>query len=325
MYKKIANNNTLKYVIKMDVRLSGFTNTSITGYVETNKDVLVKAVVLGTVAGDTIPNLKKQFGVKTKEKLNVLNVDPAIQDGENCGWTPSGSTSFSNREVETAQLKAQDGYCDRDLLGTFAEYLVKINAQKVPGDLPFEGYIMDEVVRGINEKMEKLVWQGSKTGGDLIDGFLTQALGDDSASTITVTASSATSMYARAQAVIMAIPEDILDKAVLFLSPANFRKLIFELVEKNLYHFAPGADIEDKDVYFPGTEVRIHKTIGLKNNDNIYASLYENMVYGCDLEGDNEKVRFWFDDADELFKYNIRWNAGVKTLFPDMVVVGSIA
>ena len=309
----------------MDVRLSGFTNSSITGYTEQNKDVLVKAVVLGTVAGDTIPNLKKQFGIKTKEKLNVLNVDPSIQDGSNCGWTPSGSTSFSNREIETAQMKAQDGYCDKDLLGTFAEYLVKINAQKIESDLPFEGYIMDEVIRGINEKMEKLVWQGSKTGGDLIDGFLTQALGADSASTISVTAATGSSMYARVQAVIMAIPEDILDKAVVFLSPANYRKLVFELVEKNLYHFAPGADIEDKDIYFPGTEVRCHKTIGLKNNDNIYASLYDNMVYGADLEGDNEKVRFWYDDNSELFKFSIHWNSGVKTLFPDMVVVGSLA
>ena len=309
----------------MNLKFSGYTVNNITGYTEQNKDVLVKNVVLGELAGDTIPFLKKQFGVKTAEKLNILNVDPALQDGSHCGFTPSGSTSFSNRTIETAQLKAEDAYCDKDLLSTFAEYLVKINAQKIAGDMPFESYILDEVIRKVNEKMEKLVWQGDKSGTDLIDGFLTQAEGADSASTIIVTASSATSMYARAQAVIMAIPEEILDKAVLFVSPANYRKLVFELVEKNLYHFAPGADIEDKDIYFPGSEVRIHKTLGLKGADEIYASVYENMVYGCDLEGDQEKVRFWYDDKDQTFDYSIMWNAGVKTLFPDMVVLGSIA
>ena len=313
--------------MSMNLKFSGYTVNNITGYTEQNKDVLVKNVVLGELAGDTIPSLKKQFGVKTSEKLNILNVDPALQDGSHCGFTPSGSTSFSNRVIETAQIKAEDAYCDKDLLSTFAEYLVKLNAQKVPGDLPFEGYIMDEVIRKINEKMEKLVWQGSKSGGDLIDGFMTQALGADSgvSGTIEVTAATGTAMYNRAKAVIEAIPEEILDKAVLFVSPANYRKLIFELVEKNLFHFAPGADIEDKDVYFPGSEVRIHKTIGLKGSNNLYASCFENMVYGADLEGDNEKIRFWYEDKDQTFDYSIQWNAGVKTLFPDMVVVGKLA
>lgn len=303
---------------------SGFTTSGVTGYCEVNKDVLVRRLVLGEAKGDTIPNLRKQFGVKTKEKLNYLDVDAKIQDGNGCGFTPSGDTVLSARDIETAQMKAQDQFCDRDLLGTFAEYTVKVNSQKIASDMPFEGYVLDGVIGSINEKMEKLVWLGDKGSGDLIDGFLTIAVGADSASTIVVSAATGSSMYARAMGVISAIPEEWLDKAVLFVSPANYRKLVFELVEKNLYHFAPGSDIEDKDIRFPGTEVRIHKTLGLAGEDAIYASAYENMVYGCDLEGDNEKVRFWYDDNSELFKYNIHWNAGVNTLYPDAVVVGTI-
>lgn len=304
---------------------SGYTVSGLTDYVKTNQDLLVKRVVLGLAKGDTIPSLKKQFGVKTKERLSYLDVDPVIQDGSNCSFSASGSTVFSEREIETAQLKAQDQYCDRAILGKYQEYAVKIAANKDASDMPFEEEIVNEVIEGINEKMEKLVWQGDKSGSDLIDGFLTQAAGADSASTITVTGSSATSMYNKVQAVIMALPEDILDKSTVFMSPANFRKLVFELVEKNLYHFAPGADIEDKDIIFPGTEVRIHKTIGLKGSDKIYASAYANMVYGADLENDQEKVRFWYDDNSELFKYSIHWNAGVKTLYPDMVVLGDFS
>lgn len=306
--------------------MAGFNVSGLTDYVKTNQDVLIKGVVLGSVKGDTIPAMRHQFGIKTKERLNLLDVDPVLQDGSNCEFSASGSTAFSEREIETAQLKAQDSYCDKQLLGKFAEYQVKIAADKEAADMPFEGEILDEVVGKINEKMEKLVWQGAKSGGDLIDGFLAQAAASgDSASTISVTAASGTAMYTRVKAVIEAIPEAILDKAVVFVSPANFRKLVFELVEKNLYHFAPGADIESKDIIFPGTEVRIHKTHGLMGSDAIYASAYENMVYGADLENDQEKVRFWYDDNSELFKYSIHWNAGVKTLYPDMVVLGTIA
>ena len=303
---------------------SGYTVSGLTDYVKTNQDILVKGVVLGTVKGDTIPRLRKQFGVKTKEMLNILDVNPALQSGAACGWAASGSTEFSERLIETAQIKAQDEYCEKTLLGKVVEFATTARADD---NRPFEGVILDEVVGKINEKMEKLVWQGDKTGnGDLIDGFLTQALGADSASTITVTGSSATSVSERVEAVIMALPEELLDKATIFISPASFRKLAFELQKAykynaNLYD----ADVEDKDILYPGSEVRIHKTMGLMGSDKLYASAYDNMVYGCDLENDQEKVRAFEDQKNGTWCYDIQWNAGVKTIFPDFVVVGDFS
>lgn len=303
---------------------SGYTVSGLTDYVKTNQDILVKGVVLGTVKGDTIPRLRKQFGVKTKEMLNILDVNPALQSGAACGWAASGSTEFSERLIETAQIKAQDEYCEKTLLGKVVEFATTARADD---NRPFEGVILDEVVGKINEKMEKLVWQGDKTGnGDLIDGFLTQALGADSASTITVTGSSATSVSERVEAVIMALPEELLDKATIFISPASFRKLAFELQKAykynaNLYD----ADVEDKDILYPGSEIRVHKTMGLIGSDKLYASAYDNMVYGCDLENDQEKVRAFEDQKNGTWCYDIAWNAGVKTIFPDFVVVGDFS
>ena len=306
---------------------SGYTVSGLTTYVETNKDVLIKNIVLGFNGGDTIPMFRKQLNVKTKERLNYLDVDPVLQDGSACGFNPSGKTEFSERDIEVAQIKAQDQYCDKDLLGKFAEYLVKTAATKDGSDMPFEAEILDEVSRNIAKKMEKLVWQGDKTGNsDLIDGFLTQAEGADSASTITVTGSSATSIADRIEAVIMAIPENILDKTTVFVSPANFRKLAFELVKAYKYNANMfGSEVEDKDIVFPGSSVKVHKTIGLEGSDKIYASPLVNMVYGTDLMNDEEKIRFWYDDNSELFKYSIHWVSGVKTLYPDAVVIGDFS
>lgn len=305
---------------------SGYTVSGLTTYVKTNQDILVKGVVLGTVKGDTIPRLRKQFGVKTKEMLNILDVDPTIADGSSCGFSADGRTNFSERQIETAQLKAQDSYCEATLLGKVVEFATTARADE---NKPFEAEILDEVVGKVNEKMEKLVWQGAtsaNSGTDLIDGFLTQALNQDSASTITVTGSSATSISERVEAVIMALPEELLDKATIFISPANFRKLAFELQKAykynaNLYD----ADVEDKDILYPGSEVRIHKTIGLMGSDYIYASAYDNMVYGCDLENDQEKVKVFYNDMQETWNYSIHWNAGVKTIFPNFVVVGDFS
>ena len=305
---------------------SGYTVSGLTDYVKTNRDILVKGVVLGTVKGDTIPRLRKQYGVKSKERLNLLDVDPSIQDGSSCTWSASGSTVFSEREIQTSQLAAMDEFCEKTLIGKVVEFET---TAREDNNKPFEAEILDQVVGKINEKMEKLVWQGATSGNsgtDLIDGFLTQALNQDSASTITVTGSSATSISDRIEAVIMALPEEILDKATIFLSPANFRKLAFELQKAykynaNLYD----ADVEDKDILYPGSEIRVHKTIGLIGSDKIYASVYDNMVYGCDLEGDNEVVRSFYDEKNGTWGYRIGWNAGVKTIFPDMVVVGDFS
>jgi len=307
---------------------SGYTVSGLTSYVEVNKDVLIKNIVLGFVGGDTIPMLRKQLNVKTKERLNYLDVDPVLQDGSSCGFSPSGKTEFSERDIEVSQIKAQDQYCDKDLLGKFAEYLVKTAATKDGSDMPFEAEILDEVSRNIAKKMEKLVWQGSKTGGDLFDGFLTQALGADSAATITVTGSSATSISERIEAVIMGIPEDAawLDSAMIFVSPANFRKLAFELIKSYKYNANMfGSEIEDKDIVYPGTNIKVHKTYGLTGSDKVFLSPVQNLVYGTDLMNDEERIRFWYDDNSELFKYSIHWVAGVKTLYPDAVVVGDFS
>lgn len=302
---------------------TGYNVEQLSDYVKTNRDVLVRSIVLGEVKGDTIPRLAKQLGIKTKEQLNYLNVDPKIQDGSACGFTPEGTTEFSDREIATAQLKAQDQYCDRDLLGKFAEYQVKISADKNASDMPFERVILDEVVGNINEKMEKIVWQGKK-GTDLIDGFITIAEGADNASTIKVTLE-AGSVYNAVKKVIMELPEELLDDATVFVAPALYRAFVQELVEMNFFHYQSGK-IEQDDIVFPGTNIRVHKTIGLTGDKkHIYASSYKNMVYGADMMNDKEQVRFWYDDNSELFKYSIRWNAGVATYFPDMVVLGTAA
>lgn len=301
-----------------------YTVSALTNYVKTNEDALIKSVVLGGVKGDTIDNLSLQTGIKTKERLNYLNVEPSFQDGSSCGFSASGSTEFTERELETKQYKVQDQYCDRVLLGKFAEYQVKINAQKEASDLPFEAELMDEIIGGINAGMEKEVWLGTGTGSSLIKGFVTLAASADSASTVAVSIESGTSVYNAIKKVVMAIPERIIDEAVVFVSPAIYRAFVQEMVEKNYFHYKNDGNVENMDITFPGTDIKVHKTIGLTGDKkHIYASSYKNMVYGCDLQGDEEKVKVWYDDNSELFKYSIRWNAGVMTYFPDMVVLGT--
>ena len=302
---------------------SGYTVTGLTAYVEENKDQLFRKLIL---AGDTASLIRKQLGVKTKERLHIFDYDAVLQDGKGCGFNASGSTKLSEREIETAIFKVNDQWCPDDLLGKYAEYLVTIGATEE--NLPFEQYILDGLVRSIDKQMEKMIWQGDKadTGAtDLIDGFITIAEGADSASTITASTASGANVYDMIIAGYKLVPEEILDRAMAFVSPANFRELMLYLVENFKYN-ASLMNAETKEVTIPGTDLRVHKTIGLAGvNDKVYFGDPNNMVLGADLLSNMEEVKIWFSNDDDVWKVKVKFNTGVQTIFPDEIVVVSKA
>ena len=271
-----------------------FNVSGLSAYVQENRDNILRKVIL---EGDTISRMAKQLGVKTKERLHYFSLDPVIQDGKGCGFSAQGATNITEKDVETAVMKINDEWCNDDLLGKYAEYLVRFGADANAENLAFEQLIADELVKNINKEMEKRVWQGVKAN-DLIDGLLTQAAADNE--TVKVTFGSGDTLYDKVKAVIMAIPED----------------------EMNNFHIAP-EEIEKGEFYFPGTTIAVHKTIGLTGvDDKIYASTWGNMVYATDMMDDKEELRFWFSDDADLHRVKVKWNAGVATYFSDYVVLG---
>lgn len=300
-------------------------------YVKQSADVLVKSIVLGDTYGDTIPMLRKQLGIKCTERLNYLDVDAPLQSGEGCGFEANGADTLAYRNITVAPMKVNKEWCPDDLLCTVASEMVKYGANANAEDgFPYEREIMSEVEKSINKQLENLVWQGNANDGDLINGFITIANGADSASTIipsfTANTASTTPVYDAIKAVVMAIPEAIIDEAVVFISPSLFRKFTLELVENFKYNAQMfDGEIERKDVVFPGSSVRVHKTIGLSGVDAIYASTPKNMVYGTDLLNDKEEMRVWFSDDADVWRMKAKWVAGVNTLYPDMVVLLDIS
>lgn len=292
--------------------------SALTAYVEENKDVLIRDIVLGGEGGFTVEKLRKQIGVKTSERLHPMNVSTTLQEVSGCGFSAEGSTEISERLVETAQAKVNDSWCEEDLLATFAEYQIDIQAGKEK--MPFESEIMSQVVRNINKEVERQIWVGDKNNSDLIDGFVTIAQNADSASTITGQTESGASAYEAVKDTLALIPEEILDDAVIFVSPAIFREYIQDLVAANLYHYDP-ANGDWEEMFIPGSNVKVRKTFGLKGSDYLYASTYDNMVYAADLLNAKEELKVWFSDDNDETRLKVRFNFGVQTLFPDAVVL----
>lgn len=302
-----------------------FIVTSLPEYVQNNREVLVNK--FGLLGGGTRQRISIQTGVKGKAALNILDINPVLQDGADCAFTAQGTAELSNREIETAIIKVDMEFCPRKLRGTYAEYLIRINALEEGNKLPFEEYVMNLVVDSINDRIEKMMWQGdtAKTSDNTlkwIDGYL--KLANAAEGVIDVAIASGKTAYEAILDVYMALPEGTLEmNPEIYVSPALFRKFVQEMVAKNWYQITIGAP-QDEFV-LPGTDVKVVKTAGLAGTQKIVGTFPKNLYYGTDMEGDDEAIDLWYSKDDRVFKLEALWNSGVQIAFPDMVVLGTIA
>lgn len=286
--------------------------SSLTAYVEEQRLPLIRKA---NFAAPSVKHFNLQTGIKHAAALNILNTSVSFGDGGACGWNEAGTSEFSQRVLEVGNFKVNMAFCDKAMLKYWNGYEVRVAAgQKA---LPFEEDFVNGVIEGIKDKLETAIWKGVKAD-DRIDGILT-ILSAASASTIHPTLATGTTIYAKTLAVYKAIPAKKLDKAAIFMGMDKFRDLVLELTEKNLYHYNPSVDAE-MEIILPGTSTRVIAVSGLNGEKAIVATNPENIYYGVDMEGDEEKFDLWYSQDNQEFRLAVYFNAGVQVAFPDEVV-----
>lgn len=292
--------------------------SSLSAYVQEQRVPLIHEAALKS---KTAQMLSWQPDVKTKAKINLLNTNVIFQDGDNCGWSDSGSAALSQREIETGVIKINMGFCERSMINYWTQYQVRANVNT--DALPFEEDFINGVVAKIDENVEKAIWQGNSGSADpnlnKFNGFLT-ILGNE-ASVITGSYDTG-SVYNSVQTAYNALPQDAFDRGdvVIFLGEDDYRSYVQELVTKNLYHFDPQMGAEGEYIV-PGTVTRVVGVGGLNGTSKIVGGSLRNMFYGFDEEGSEHDFKFWFsEDADE-YRLKAVFNAGVQVAYPSEMVL----
>ena len=301
--------------------------SSLPAYVENNKDLLLKN--FGLVGTDTRKRIGIQTGVKKSAYLNYLDINPTLQSGAACGYESAGSVTLTQRTIEVATIKVNLDICAKNLIGKWAEYLVKVGAD-AQKDLPFEQYIMDGLVAELNKRIEKLIWQGdhtqtSDTNLKWIDGLIYQF--DNDSDVVDVAIAHGTSAWNAVFAVYEAMSEEALARnAEIYVSPANYRAFVLGLMTANLFHFSAPSEAYPDEIFIPGTNVKLVKTPGLAGVDNkIVGTFPDNLVYGTDMENDEERIFIEYEAKSEMFHLAAQWNSGIAYKFPAHVTLGTIA
>ena len=134
--------------------------TGLSAYVEEHRSELLSKAMLD---GRSRRAFNLMTDVKGPTALNILDTNVVFGELQ-CGWNESGSTEFSQRKLEPKALSVNMAFCDKKLLGTYAQYEVKVAAGLE--EMPFEEKWTSQILASVNEQIEKMLYQGTGTGAE---------------------------------------------------------------------------------------------------------------------------------------------------------------
>jgi hypothetical protein len=305
-----------------------FNLSSLATYTDQVGGELIRKAIL---EGETAKIIKVQPGVVGSQAINLLNSNLVVQDGT-CGWDASGTTIYTQRNIQTCQYKVNESLCPRDLTDYWVGQLLQ------PGDynetVPFEEQISILKTQQISQYTENLMWQAS-SASTCFSGFLelTAQLGTGT-STVTggivvtgQTALSSTSALTQVDVLIEQIPDDVVNRTdwVVFMSHANYRKYLINYRTANYYHFNPENSYEDFKTFHPATNILVHPVGGLSGSNRLVLAPAGYMVLGVNLMSDAETLKMFYSaDFDEV-RLRSNFSLGVQIAWPQYVITNGLA
>jgi hypothetical protein len=295
--------------------------TSLPQYVEEKRDSLIAEAVLGAKSAKLFA---LETDVKDSKALTLLATDVVFGDGGACGWDDSGTQTLSQRIIKVGHIKVNMSYCERDMLSKWLGSEVRVAAGAE--SLPFEETFTSEVINSINEAVETAIYKGDTASSSpnlkAFDGLL--KILTDEAGTVDVAASTESTTLAKIRKVYNAIPERAFSRGevAILVGMDTFRALVGDLVDKNLYHYNPGAP--EDEIVLPGTVCRVIGVNGLNGTKKAIAASLKNIYFGTDMLNDMETFKLWYSDDNQEFRLAVKFNAGVQVAFPDEVVLGTL-
>lgn len=290
-------------------------DSRLKSYLETNGvEILTKALF----NSESAKYFNVQTGVTAEQPIIRLDSTITLADASSCGFSATGEDTFSNRLLSPKFLKVNKEFCPKTLLKTWAHSDVKMAA--TGQELPFEELLINSNVEQLGKVNEQLIWEGDTTDGvgnlALMDGIITIARND--ANTVKIDAED-DSLWTRVQKTWLALDPAIADKCTLFMSIANYKQLIVDLMNSNQYHIFEEYQGEYR-MSMPGTNLVIRGVSGI-TEDVLIATPEDNLYLGVDAESDSEIVDLYFDKSSRTFKFVVEYAYCVQYAFSEFVYI----
>lgn len=306
--------------------MSGFTNSSLTDYVEEMKGELIRESVIAAPTFSYPIDIVQ--GIKFKEALNFMAVTAPFQTGATCAFNSSGDVTFTQKEIIVTDVKVQNQFCPKTLESKYTQKFLRPGAHQE--ELPVAKFITDQVNLLIAAQMEQAFWQGDTTLTNLpnlkiFDGIIKTV---DAGSPVLATATADVTvsnvigiiddMYTKLGANLPNIMsrEDL----VLAMGKDTFQLVVLALKNLNYFHLEVNQTLQSWEMKFPWYGLKIVGLDGLSNiagtpasfKDRMFLTYWDNLVFGTDLQNDQENYELWYSKDDRVIKLSVEWKAGTQ-------------
>ena len=290
-----------------------FNVAGITGYIDENSYDLISKAILNTDIA-SVMNVRVGLSAKSVD-IPLMEGQFILQNGSECGFQNSGTTTISQINMNLANFKVQQTYCPQTLRETFLSQSLAPGA--VQSGLSFENLLANYFVEKLQEANQDFIMLGDATQSvSGLTHYLTAANGVVSAATATAWTTSNAIEKANAMYVAMTGACQMDSDIVLIVSPSQYRVIKTALVQANLYHYRP--DMTDARLIIPGIDVEVVACSGLKgaNVNKKYLGPKSTLFLGTDLLSDFEQFRLFYDEGEDTLKSSMRWRIGVQVSEP---------
>lgn len=313
--------------------------TGLTTYVHDNEDILLmKSIFSGKTADLISEESTVLMGVKTSERIHMMETDAIFQNGAGCTRTPSGSTVLTERTVTVGDIAVVEDICINTLNTTYAGRKLKGSDSN---KIPFEQEYSERKALTISKQLEIAIWQGNTAHGNAnlspFDGLIklydaanngvnaNLAIYTGSAPISTATGITTSNVKSIVNAMWLALPADVTgqDDIRIFCGWDTFNKFINAFTDQNLFNFAPsGSEVSAANgvVIIPGTNYKLTAVHGLDSTNRLFATKMSNIVAATDLENESEDFKLMPDQFGNYLRFQAHFKYGVNWAFPDQVV-----
>ena len=238
--------------------------SGLNAYVDDQREDLIHRSV---TEAQTLSYIAIQQGIKGTEDLKLLNDSIVYQTGD-CSMSPSGDTVFTDRQISVETIGYLKRFCQKDLAGFWTQLALRPGAMAEDKTLPFEQVLINYLLELHAFELEKLIWQGNKVSGvgnlafmNGFNQFLTVANGCVDLNQSGQTQINATNAFDIFYEAFTETPANIAEGQdfICFTGRENFNFLLKNLVDLNLYHFAPNQIGTMSEILLPGTICALSK------------------------------------------------------------------
>ena len=302
---------------------------------------LVEPLLTSAVIGAKTQQMIMDGGIvipKAKSAVQIPLMDTdAVFQADGCGYSPSGTTSFTQRTVTVGKIQVSETICPKNFEAYFTQEALKAGSTYEDfGNAQFlEAYLAKKNAR-IAAQIETAIWQGDITGsgganlnkfdglirlidlGSPTDANVSGYTGVSGSPIATVTA---TNVVAATEGIYKAIPAEVMAKGdvKIFCGYDWYRLLILAYRALNLFSYNP-QDVNAQSFILPGTNIEVVPVNGLNGTGDAYAISLSNMVMAVDLENEESNYRVFYSMDNDEIRTKVSFKVGVNVAFTNEVV-----